>query len=547
MSRGLDLLDTKTVYHGNMKKKDSVIYVCSNCGNETPRWEGQCPSCREWNTLKEVKSLKLKVKSRRHGSNTVQAVALGDVQISKGERIQTGIGEVDRCLGGGFMRDEVVLLAGEPGIGKSTLLLQIAGMLSAGNTFFETALGGGGSLTQENTRRRSRSTVEGAPEKIGVGQGDRLRGVSQNGFPPKASVLYVAGEESPSQIKNRADRLGIQATGITVLVETRVEEIIDYILTQTSSNEVRPQPGVGDRTSAPLHKDGPVFPVVAQGKTGPSLGSQFVVIIDSVQTLESASVDSSAGSPAQVRECAQQLSQLSKRFGFILILVGHVTKDGAIAGPKVLEHVVDAVLYLEGDSVHAFRLLRVTKNRFGSTDEVGVFAMGEKGFEEVKNPSALFLEGKLKNSPGSVVCPVVSGNRCFLVEVQALTVSTTFAMPRRTVSGVSLNRVLLIIAVLQSRAGINLSQHDVFVSVAGGLRVDDVGLDLAVALALYSGYKQKSWGEKTAAFGELGLSGEIRHVARAEGREKEGRKLGYEKFYSPQTHRSVRDLLKDSS
>ncbi len=430
------------------------IFVCSDCGNETTKWLGQCPSCGAWNTLREVtvRTKKTKRGVVPSGAQETRLQKLSEVVSGEEVRLTTGIAEVDRCLGGGFMQDEVVLIAGEPGIGKSTLLLQIAAALS-----------------------------NALATHISVGC--------------CPTILYASGEESPAQIKSRAERLGIgSAEHLAVLSENNLELLLAKVV------EANPQ----------------------------------VLIVDSIQTLATDLVDSVAGSPAQIRECAAQLTNQAKRQGLVLILVGHVTKEGVIAGPKLLEHIVDAVLYLEGDNIHSFRLLRVHKNRFGATDEVGVFAMTKQGLMGVDNPSALFLEGRLANSPGSVVCPVVQGNRCFLVEVQALTTHTTFSLPRRTVSGVSFNRVLLILAVLQKKAGVDLSNLDVFVSVAGGLKVEDVGVDLAIAVALYSSFKQQLIKAQTAVYGELGLAGEVRNVTRSDLRDKEAQKLGYQTLITPQ-------------
>ena len=377
-----------------MAKKNETQFVCSECGFDTPRWEGQCPSCKEWNTLREfkAKSGKLKAKhTQQRGFASTEPVTLAQVQVGESARMSSGMGEVDRCLGGGFVPDEVVLVAGEPGIGKSTLLLQIASSLEEGNPKFKI------------------SKNKQDPNDKGQRGADSPTPSSQPLNPIR--VLYVAGEESPSQIKLRAERLGIDADSIAILPETDIDTVAEVI-----------------------------------SRTQPAM-----VILDSIQTMQSASVEAAAGSPLQIRTCTQVLFQQAKHEKFILVVVGHITKEGNIAGPKLLEHMVDAVLYLEGDAVHAYRLLRVYKNRFGATDEVGVFSMTATGLTPVDNPSAVFLEGRPAAQAGSVVVPVVKGNRCFLVEIQALVSPTSFSLPRRTVSGIDFNRAALIIAVLQKK------------------------------------------------------------------------------------------------
>ena len=435
-----------------MPKKDKQVFVCKECGFDSPRWEGQCPNCGVWNSLvamqlaKGSKSIKSKI------SKTIPQ-SLETIETKSHQRILTGIHELDRCLGEGFVHDETILIAGEPGIGKSTLILQVAESLS----------------------------------KFG-------------------SVLYVCGEESPHQIKIRAERLKLDPSNIAVYAETKVSQILDVL-----------------------------------ASTNPTL-----VVIDSIQTMECSDLDSTAGSPMQIRESTLRLIKVAKEKGIILIIVGHITKEGAIAGPKLLEHMVDAVLYLEGDPDHNLRILRVSKNRFGNTQEVGVFKMDENGMIGVDNPSMLFLEGKLEGAKGSVICPVMNGNRCFLLEVQALTAPTAFNYPRRTVSGVDINRVLLIIAILSRSCGIDLSHHDVFVSLAGGVKLKDVGLDLAIGLSLVSSVRNLPLKNDLAAFGEVGLSGEIRSVNGMGQREKEATRLGYKDLIEPGSIKSLEQAVKKS-
>ncbi|MFH1960764.1 MAG: DNA repair protein RadA, partial [Patescibacteria group bacterium] len=413
------------------------------------RWEGKCPTCGEWNTLVEEIQRESKSSTRLCQGYGGQAkpVNLNQVKSFTNSRISSGIGEMDRVLGGGFVPGQVVLLAGEPGIGKSTLLLQVASKTS--------------------------------------------------------SVLYVAGEESPEQIKLRAERLGVNQSNITILADSDVDSIISNF--------------------------------------NPPAGGQilYLIIIDSIQTLTTSDLTGTAGSIGQVRECATRISEYAKINHIPVILVGHITKDGTIAGPKVLEHLVDTVLYMEGESNHLFRLLRTTKNRFGAVSEVGVFSMNDKGLVEVPNPSDLFLEERLKNVPGSVVTIVMEGTRPVALEIQALTSKTPFGFPKRTASGFSLNRLNLLCAVLTKRAGINLWDQDVFVNVAGGVTIAEPAGDLAVCLAIASSVKNKPINAKTVAFGEVGLSGEVRRVARMGERSKEARKLGFGNIVSGENFKSL--------
>jgi len=410
------------------------IYLCSQCGAESPRWAGQCLKCQAWNTLMEdvvdlspQKQMTLKIPAAtpvRSGGQTGKPV----------ERLVTGIGELDRVLGGGFVRDGLALLVGDPGIGKSTLTLQIC---------------------------------------------DRMAALGR-------SVLYFSGEESVEQIAGRAERLGLKR---------------DVGLINLNSLEV-------------------ILSTIAAEKPG-------FVVVDSVQVMSSELIPSQAGSVSQVRRVAEQLMQVAKSSGIPILLIGHVTKEGQLAGPQVLTHLVDTVLYLEGDRFHQFRLLRATKNRFGAIDEVGVFRMAEDGLEEVKNPSALFLEGRAKDPIGSVICPVLEGTRTFLVEVQALTNYTQFGYPKRTANGFDLNRLNIIIAVLNRYANLKLDSSDVFVNVVGGIELREPAADLAVAMAIASSKLQRPLPADLVVMGEVGLSGEVRQVVQAEKRLKEAKKLGF--------------------
>jgi DNA repair protein RadA/Sms len=437
--------------------QEKSIFVCQSCGNDTPRWEGKCPFCGAWNTLVEETRKELKGKSvKLKIGNKVEPLNLDKVKSFTKLRIPSGIGEVDRVLGGGFVPGQVVLLAGEPGIGKSTLLLQIASRL----------------------------------------QNDVAESL--------ASVLYIAGEESPEQIKVRAERLGIRQDNVSILQETLVDDIILNLKPDTLK----------------------------------------LIIIDSIQTLYTNNLTGTSGSIGQVRECARLLSEFAKINHVPVILVGHVTKDGAIAGPKVLEHLVDTVLYLEGDENHLFRILKTTKNRFGAVSEVGVFSMDSGGLAEIANPSDLFLSERLKNVPGSVVTIIMEGNRPVALEIQALTSKTPFGFPKRTASGFSLNRLNILCAVLGKRAGINLFDQDVFVNIAGGVAITEPSADLAVCLAIASSVKNIAIDYKTVAFGEIGLSGEVRKVSKIVDRIKEAKKLGFEEILTGERVKSLGEAVK---
>ena len=425
--------------------KTSTRFVCQNCGNEALKWAGRCNGCGEWNTLVETTvSTTRPAKRRRSGTiSSTQPIKFTDVKGKEFVRVKSGIGELDRVLGGGLVPGSVVLLAGEPGIGKSTLLTQLA------------------------------LKVEGSDP----------------------STLYVCGEESPEQIKMRILRLKFtsevkksatsEVSGLSFLPTTDVDEVIA------------------------------------------SAGRPGLLIVDSIQTMATTDLTGMAGSVGQIRECAFRLLNYAKETGTVVFLVGHITKEGVIAGPKILEHLVDTVLYLEGDRRHEFRILRSQKNRFGSVDEVGVFLMNDSGLSEVTNPSDIFLEERQINVAGSCVAVVMEGTRPMLVEIQALVVPSQLAVPRRVGSGIDLRRLTLLTAVLSKRLKLPLGSYDVFVNVAGGLNLKEPAADLAVCLAVVSSLKNKPVGAKTAVFGEVGLLGEIRQVSFAEKRLREAKKLGY--------------------
>ncbi|MDC0449012.1 DNA repair protein RadA [bacterium] len=436
--------------------KPKSIHVCQNCGFESAQWVGQCPGCGKWNTfVEEVVASGGSLSSfGSKKSKKPSPVRISSVSTKPAKRRPTGIGEFDRVLGGGFVPGQVVLLAGEPGIGKSTLLT---------------------ALTQTFSEKN------------------------------KLDVLYVCGEESVEQVRLRVDRLGCDGTNLLLLPETDTDAILGTITSQ---------------------KD---------------IG---VVVIDSVQTLYSEIFSGLAGSISQVRGCTQLLTAVAKKEGVPVVLVGHVTKQGVVAGPKVLEHIVDTVLYLEGDSQHMFRILRTNKNRFGAVSEVGVFEMTDSGMKDVKNPSKLFLDQRLATSSGSCVTVVMEGFRPILFEVQALTVRTAFGYPRRTASGFSANRLQVLIAILEKRCGLNLSNHDVYLNVAGGFKIGEYAADLAVCMAIASSLNDKPLKEKTVVFGECGLNGEVRKVSHLDKRVSEAKKLGFTNVVGPSTVKSVPQALK---
>ncbi len=416
-----------------------TIFVCSNCGEEYLKWQGKCDNCGEWNTLKEFKIRNSKFDNRKKETGISEPVELSKVTIKNFHRITTKIGEFDRVLGAGIVPGSIVLLGGDPGIGKSTLILQVATKLD--------------------------------------------------------DVLYVSGEESAEQIKMRFDRLGLKNKSIKLQNDIDLDSILQV------AEKLKPK----------------------------------VLIVDSIQTVYSSSFPSTPGSIVQVRECALRLQQLAKTTGTAVILIGHVTKEGSVAGPRTLEHLVDVVLYLEGEQYHNNRILRAAKNRYGATDEIGIFEMTEKGLIEVNNPSKLFLAERLKNISGSVITATVEGTRSFLVEVQALTTTTIFGYPQRRTAGFDLNRLQLLIAVLQKRAGLNLSNQDVFINITGGVKIKEPAVDLAVSLAVAGAYKNKSLDPKLCVFGEVGLSGEVRQVPHEQKRIAEAKRLGFSKFIQEKT------------
>lgn len=430
-----------------MAVKTKNVYVCSNCGYETPKWLGKCPECDEWATLEEsVKTVQTSSASKQGSGKTLKSVtsySLNDIKPDNELRYKTGMKELDRVLGGGIVKGSLVLLSGDPGIGKSTLLLQICSELGK-----------------------------------------------------KLKILYVSGEESYSQIKLRADRLGVITENLFILCETDAQSICEHV------NSTKPD----------------------------------IVIVDSIQTMNFTELNSSPGCVTQVRECSNLFMRTAKSLSIPIIMVGHVNKDGNIAGPKVLEHIVDAVLYFEGERNLSFRILRAVKNRFGSTNEIGVFEMMERGLYEVENPSEMLISGRPKNTPGSCVACVMEGTRPLLAEIQGLVTSTGFGNPRRISNGFDFNRFAMLIAVLEKRGGYFFSNMDAYINIVGGMKLDEPALDLTIAMALVSSLKDYALRDDVLAFGEIGLAGEIRGVSHCEQRIKEASRLGFKKCIIPKSN-----------
>lgn len=423
-----------------MAKAKKSVFFCQNCGHEENKWLGQCPMCKEWNTFVEEKVSTQKVSAGRVGAEA-EMVKLSNVEMDCEERIGTKIEELDRVLGGGIVPGSLILVGGDPGIGKSTLLLQVSRLLAK----------------------------------------------------EKRMVLYISGEESLKQIKIRANRMGEFGEELYLLCETNLEMIRAVI------ERKKPE----------------------------------IVIIDSIQTMYSEEVGAAPGSVSQVREATHVFMQMAKGLGITIFLVGHVTKEGTVAGPKVLEHMVDTVLYFEGDRHASYRILRGVKNRFGSTNEIGVFEMCQTGLKEVTNPSEYMLSGKPENASGSVVACSIEGTRPILIEIQALVCQSNFGMPRRTAAGADYNRVNLLMAVLEKRIGYALSNYDAYINIAGGIKMNEPAVDLGIIMAIVSSYKNRPIDAKTIIFGEVGLSGEVRAVNMPEQRVQEAKKLGFETCIIP--------------
>lgn len=422
------------------KGKTTTIFFCQSCGHESAKWMGQCPACREWNTFVEETVRKEDIKNNggqlHRRSEQAAPSVLSDITIKEENKLLTGIEELDRVLGGGIVQGSMILVGGDPGIGKSTLLLQVCRMITG----------------------------------------------------KEHRVLYISGEESLVQIKMRADRIGGFTREMLLLCETNLDTITDAI------REQKPE----------------------------------VVIIDSIQTMYNESVSSAPGSVSQVRESTSVLMQLAKGLGVSIFIVGHVTKEGTVAGPRVLEHMVDTVLYFEGDRHASYRILRGVKNRFGSTNEIGVFEMREQGLVEVRNPSEYMLNGRPENASGSIVACTMEGTRPLLIEIQALVCHSNFGIPRRQTTGTDFNRVNLLMAVLEKRSGIQLSGCDAYVNITGGMKIMEPAIDLGIVLAIVSSFRNTPLSPRLMAFGEVGLSGEVRAVSMAQQRVAEAEKLGFD-------------------
>lgn len=425
-----------------MATKSKTVFVCSECGYETPKWAGKCPGCGEWNTMVEDVRLPQKsaVSAVPRPVHTFSATPLSQINAADEHRFVTGISELDRVLGGGIVKGSVILLSGDPGIGKSTILLQVC-----------------------------------------------------NALQRDIKILYVSGEESAIQIKLRAKRLGVESDSVSVMTETDVQTVCEYI------NSARPD----------------------------------LVMIDSIQTMQHPDISSSPGSIVQVRESANLLLRTGKSLDIPVFIVGHVNKGGDIAGPKVMEHIVDTVLYFEGERNQSYRILRAIKNRFGSTNEIGVFEMTETGLAEVENPSAMMLSGRMSDVSGGCITCIIEGTRPILAEVQGLVAATGFGNARRTAAGFDYNRLNLLLAVLEKRLGLMFSNLDTYINIVGGIRLDEPAADLAVAMALVSGLRDIPIDENTVAFGEIGLSGELRSVPRAQARVNEAARMGFTRCILP--------------
>lgn len=431
-------------------RKTKSLFFCQECGHETPKWMGKCPNCNNWNTF--VEEIVDKKTAKRIGKSLIsdkKPEKLIELKVENEDRINTGIVELNRVLGGGIVKGSLVLFGGDPGIGKSTLLIQTSGKIS-----------------EEN------------------------------------KVLYITGEESTAQLKMRADRLKINSENLYIMSETDLDIIIANI------ENTKPD----------------------------------IVIIDSIQTIFSPNIESAPGSVSQVREATSIFMKIAKTRNIAIMIVGHVTKDGSIAGPRVLEHMVDTVLYFEGERHNTYRVLRGVKNRFGSTNEIGIFEMKQEGLVEVKNPSEILISSRPKNTEGSIVIPSLEGTRPMLIEVQALVSPTPFGMPRRVATGLDYNRVILMTAVLDKKAGVHLESSDVYVNIVGGINIKEPGLDLGIISAIVSSFRDMPINSGIAVVGEIGLTGEVRSVMSIEKRIKEVEKMGFEKIVIPKANLKGIDL-----
>ncbi len=428
-----------------MTVKTKTLYVCANCGATSPKWSGKCGECGEWNTFSEEVVSRSSKKRGKTFSGAESPKQLSEFETETFPRVSTTLGELDRVLGGGLMPGSIVLIAGDPGIGKSTLMLQMAAKVSGGI---------------------------------------------------KGEVIYCAGEESGNQVKMRADRLGLDASGISLLPENNIDVVSELMYTKKNA----------------------------------------LLIVDSIQTAFTENLESFAGSVSQVRETAGMLLKMAKKTGNTVFIVGHITKEGSIAGPKMLEHTVDTVLYMEGEKLNSYRVLRSIKNRFGSTNEIGVFEMRENGLVEVENPSGFFLSGREELVPGSVVVASMEGTRPILIELQALVSRSSYGIPQRNATGVDSRRLSMIIAVLEKRAGLSMGMNDIFVNAAGGLKISETSIDLGTAVAMASSFKDKPVEDNIVVVGEIGLGGEVRPVSSLNRRLKEAFDLGFKHAVIPKAN-----------
>ena len=432
--------------------KNKTVFVCNNCGYESPKWMGKCPACGEWNSFFEEKVITSKSGSGKTNKERVKPIELSKIEGKETTRVSTGFDELDRVLGGGLVNGSLVLLGGEPGIGKSTIILQIC-----------------------------------------------------NKIKTEGKVLYVSGEESAEQVKIRADRLNVKNDNLLFLSETDIHIVEEEI------EQIKPA----------------------------------LVIIDSIQTMYSDEITSAPGSVSQVREITAKIMRMCKENGITTILIGHVTKDGNIAGPRVLEHMVDTVLYLEGERYFSYRILRGVKNRFGSTNEIGMFEMQNEGLVEIDNPSSILISERNENPAGSVIVASIEGTRPLLVEFQALTTQSVYGLPRRTANGIDYNRLTLLIAVLEKKAGLTLGNQDVYLNVVGGLKVNEPAIDLGIILATASSFKNIPIPKDVVALGEVGLTGEVRTINLIEKRLKEAEKLGFKTCIIPESNKkNLKDTYK---
>ena len=443
------------ILNGSKMAKAKTHFVCQSCGYQAPKWLGRCPGCQGWSTFVEERAIEETVPERDFLGLETEAtpIPLTEIVAEDRGRLQVGIGEFDRVLGGGIVFGSVILVGGDPGIGKSTLLLQAMNRIASKGR----------------------------------------------------SILYVSGEESLQQTKMRADRLGIFSDQLYVVSETSLEKILQDIQTLKPS----------------------------------------AAVVDSIQTIYSSDLPSTPGSITQVREASSRLLYVAKHLSIPIFLVGHVTKEGFIAGPKVLEHMVDTVLYIEGESNHSFRILRAVKNRFGSTNEIGVFEMKDSGLVEVFSPSEFFLSERTRHTPGSVVMPSMEGSRPILVELQALVVPTHFGAPRRTTQGVDANRASLLVAVMEKRLGIHLLNQDIFLNIVGGMKVEEPGIDLGVIASIASSFRDQTIDPELVIFGEVGLGGEVRGISQSEVRVKETSRLGFKRCLLPKQNQEKMKGTKD--